>query len=278
MTFLCAFVRIGAHTFMKMTSDRNQEDTMEAYSGFAQVYDMFMDDTPYEEWCEFTIEQLRENGVQQGLVLDMGCGTGKMTRMLADKGYDMIGVDFSMEMLEIAQEHEAKREQGILYLCQDIREFELYGTVQAIVSNCDCVNYITEEEDLLQVFKLVNNYLDPGGIFFFDFNTKYKYEEMLAENTFAENRDKGSFIWENYYDEESRINQYDLTLFIKQDQLYEKFEETHFQRAYTLEEIKRLLAEAGLEFVAAYDDYTCQEVHEESGRVCVIAREHGKMV
>lgn len=250
---------------------------MEAYSGFAEVYDLFMDDTPYEEWCAFAMEQLRRNGIEEGLVLDMGCGTGKMTRMLAGQGYDMIGVDASLEMLQIAQEHQNREDMGILYLNQDIRELELYGTVRAVVSTCDCLNYITEDEDLTEVFRLVNNYLDPGGIFLFDFNTLYKYEELLGDRTFAENRDMGSFIWENYYDETERLNQYDLTLFIRQQNgLYEKYEETHFQRAYTLEEMKRFLKLAGMEFITAYDGYKNCQAQEQSERICVLAREKGK--
>ncbi len=250
---------------------------MEAYSGFAEVYDLFMDDTPYDKWCTFIIEQLNGYGIDTGLVLDMGCGTGKLTRMLAKRGFDMIGVDMSIEMLEIAQEHQAEEDLGILYLCQDMGELELYGTVRAIVSSCDCVNYITEEENLVEVFRLVNNYLDPGGIFFFDFNTGYKYEELLGDRVFAENRQQGSFIWENYYDKESGINQYDLTLFIRQqNELYEKYEETHFQKAYTLEDVKRLLEQAGMELIGAFDDYTSNKAHLRSERICVLARERGK--
>lgn len=247
---------------------------MEAYTGFAQVYDLFMDNTPYEEWGAFIEERLRREGLNSGLVLDLGCGTGKMTRFLAGQGYDMIGVDMSPDMLEIAREAQAEEDMGILYLCQDIREFELYGTVGAVVSCCDCMNYITEEDELAEVFRLVNNYLDPNGLFIFDFNTVYKYEELLGERTFAENRDNGSFIWENYYDKDSRVNEYDLTLFIRQeDGLFQRFEETHFQRAYSLEDIRSLLELGGMEFVAAYDGYTPNEASEMSDRICVIARE-----
>lgn len=250
---------------------------MDAYSGFAEVYDLFMDDTPYKNWCSFVGGKLKEYGIEDGLVLDLGCGTGKMTRMLARVGYDMTGVDVSTEMLEIAQEKQQEENLGILYLCQDIREFELYGTVRAVVSSCDCLNYILEEEELTEVFRLVNNYLDPGGLFFFDFNTLYKYEKLLGEATFAENREQGSFIWENYYDEESRINQYDLTLFIgRQDGLYQRYEETHLQKAYTLDDMKRFLKQAGMEFVAAYDGYENAEAREDSERICVLARECGK--
>ena len=190
----------------------------------------------------------------------------------------MIGVDNAPDMLEIALEKKEEEGQDILYLCQDMREFELYGTVKAIVSICDSMNYITEDEDLLEVFKLVNNYLDPEGVFICDLNTVYKYEKILGEQTIAENREDASFIWDNYYDEEEQINEYDLALFIPEgkDGLYRKYEEVHYQRAYELELVKELLEKAGMEFVAAYDAFTKNPVNEKSERIYVIAREHGK--
>lgn len=252
---------------------------MEAYSSFARVYDLFMDNVPYEEWSEYIRSILQEYGICDGLMLDLGCGTGKMTRLLAKAGYDMIGVDNSADMLEIAREEEYENADRILYLLQDMRSFELYGTVRAIVSICDSVNYILEEDDLREVFRLVNNYLDPAGIFIFDLNTVYKYQEMLGETTISENRAEGSFIWDNYYDEESSINEYDLTLFIREDgDLYRKYEETHYQRAYELDTIKRLLAEAGMEFVTAYDAFTREPIKEDSERIYIIAREKGKKI
>lgn len=251
---------------------------MEAYSSFAQVYDLFMDNVPYEEWSEYLIGLLREYEVEDGLVVDLGCGTGKMTRLLEKSGYDMIGIDCSEEMLEIAREVQVESaNSNILYLLQDMREFELYGTVRAVVSICDSINYIIEDEELEQVFRLVNNYLDPKGIFIFDLNTVYKYRELLGETTISENREEGSFIWDNFFDEEEQINQYDLTLFIKEEHdLYRKYEETHFQRAYTLERVKELLEKAGMEFVTAYDAFTKEPVKETSERIYVIARERGK--
>ena len=214
---------------------------MDAYTSFAAVYDTFMDNIPYEEWKSYLKELLKEYGVQDGLVLDLGCGTGTMTELLAADGYDMIGVDNSEEMLEIAREKQIKSGHEILYLLQDMREFELYGTVGAVFSICDSLNYITEPEELKQVFRWVNNYLDPGGIFIFDFNTEYKYREVLGDQTIAEAREDCSFIWDNYYYEEERINEYELNLFIREDaesetegDLYRRFRETHFQRAYTL--------------------------------------------
>ncbi len=254
---------------------------MEAYTSFASVYDTFMDNVPYGEWGTYIHSLLCRYGVKDGLVLDLGCGTGTMTEILAGYGYDMIGVDNSGDMLELAMEKRLASGHDILYLLQDMREFELYGTVRAVVSVCDSVNYITEPEELAEVFRLVNNYLDPGGIFLFDFNTEYKYREVMGDCTIAEDRGDCSFIWDNCYYEEEKINEYDLTLFIREGSddngaLYRKYIETHFQRGYTLEEIRELLSSAGLVFQAAYDMDTGEAAWEKSERICVIARECGK--
>ena len=183
---------------------------MEAYTSFASVYDIFMDNIPYEEWAEYLSRLLAEYEVTDGIVLDLGCGTGTLTELMAARGFDMIGVDYSEEMLEIAMEKRAESGRDILYLLQDMREFELYGTVRAVISICDSLNYITEEAELEEVFRLVNNYLDPEGVFIFDFNTVYKYREILGDQTIAESREDCSFIWDNYYYEEEQINEYEL--------------------------------------------------------------------
>ena len=251
---------------------------MDAYTSFASVYDTFMDNIPYEEWAEYLIGLLKEYGIADGLVLDLGCGTGNMTERLAMAGYDMIGVDNSEEMLDIAMEKRALSGHDILYLLQDMREFELYGTVKAVVSICDSMNYITDEEDLLEVFRLVNNYLDPKGIFIFDFNTIYKYQEILGNQTIAEDRDNCSFIWDNYYYEEEQMNEYALSLFVKEESsdLYRKYEETHYQKAYDLDTIKELIEQSGLEYITAYDAFTKETPSKETERIYVIAREKGK--
>ncbi|HJC42719.1 MAG TPA: class I SAM-dependent methyltransferase [Candidatus Mediterraneibacter gallistercoris] len=260
---------------------------MEAYTSFAAVYDTFMDNVPYEEWGEYIHGMLCKYGVEDGIVLDLGCGTGTMTEILAGYGYDMIGVDNSEDMLELAMEKRIESGHDILYLLQDMREFELYGTVRAVVSVCDSVNYVTEPGELEEVFRLVNNYLDPRGIFLFDFNTDYKYREIMGDCTIAEDRGECSFIWDNYYYENEQINEYDLTLFIQEKnpdetqsdqmpQLYRKYKETHYQRGYTLKEIQVLLEKAGLVFEAAYDVDSKEEPSDTSERICVIARESGK--
>lgn len=221
---------------------------MEQYTSFAEVYDTFMDNVPYDEWITNIVNKLRAEGINDGLVLDLGCGTGTITEGLAKNGYDMIGVDISEDMLAIAMDKNVKSGFNILYLCQDISEFELYGTVRAIVCCCDTLNYITEKDELLKVFKLVNNYLEPDGVFIFDMNSENKYENILSDNTFAETREDSSFIWENTFDIKSRLNEYAITLFIKndEDETYNRYEEYHYQKSYSIEEIQVLLKEAGL--------------------------------
>lgn len=249
---------------------------MNSYTGFAEFYDLFMDNIPYKEWCDYLISLLKEYNIHNGLVLDMGCGTGNITELLASSGYDMIGIDNSEDMLTAAMDKRYDSGLDILYLLQDMREFELYGTVAAAVSICDSMNYILEYDELVTVFKLVNNYLDPEGIFIFDLNTIFKYENM-GETVIAENREEGSFIWENSYFKDKRLNQYDLTIFAKdEDERYTKFEETHIQRGYTLDEIKSALSDAGLEFVTSYSAFTREPVKGNEDRIYIIAKEHGK--
>lgn len=263
----------------------------EQYSDFSNVYDLFMDNVPYENWADMITKTLKSHGISEGLVLDLGCGTGTLTRLLADRGFDMIGIDSSEDMLMIAREKnyllkdDLTEKSGInneiselnsgigtsddalcdefyectseiLYLCQDITDFELYGTVRAVVSTCDSLNYVAKPDELLKTFKLVNNYLDPDGIFIFDMNAPEKYEQVLKDNVFAENRDDASFIWENSFDEESRINEYALTLFLQDEEtgLFEKTEEYHYQRAYSRDEILSLLEKAGFEIIDSHEE------------------------
>ena len=284
----------------------------EAYSDFASVYDELMDDTPYEAWRERIVSLIQEYGVskprlrtledegkqaelnaaieesdmvseeeilasERDLVVDLGCGTGTFSEMLYEEGFDVIGIDSSEAMLEKAMEKREQSGSEILYLQQDMRELSLYSTVGTVVSVCDCVNYVLEEDELLQVFSLVNNYLYPGGIFLFDFNTDYKYREVIGDTVIAENREDCSFIWENYYDPEERINEYDLTMFLKREgDLFERVTETHLQRGYQPEEMQKLLEQAGLKVLLMRDAEDDGEVRETSERVYVVAKEQTK--
>ncbi len=276
---------------------------MEAYTDFAGVYDIFMDGTPYGEWADFLADMIEKYGIskpvreaaeskapdvgegenerrgalldsERNLVLDLGCGTGTLTELLYWKGFDMIGVDNSEEMLGVAFEKKENSGSEILYLCQDMRELDLYSTVGTVVYVCDSFNYLLEDGDVEDAFALVNNYLYPGGLFIFDFNTVYKYEHVIGDAVIAENRDECSFIWENYYYDGERLNEYDLTIFVREDgELFRRFTETHFQRGYTLEEMKSFVEKAGMQPVLFLDADTRKAPTENSERIYVVAKE-----
>lgn len=270
----------------------------EAYSDFALVYDRLMDNIPYDEWFNYISLLLNEFNIKSGIIAELGCGTGNITERLATAGYDMIGIDNSPAMLDIAQKKKETNGSSTLYLNQDMREFELYGTVSAIISVCDSVNYILDTKELTEVFRLVNNYLDPKGIFIFDFNTRHYYLDVVADATIAEDREDISFIWDNLYDAEANINELYLSLFIKDnitdtnfnaevsavgqpnykstENLYRKYEECHLQKGYTLNEMITIVKASGLELVCAYDAFTKNPAAESSERIYIIARESGK--
>ena len=254
-------------------SMKNQYQDASNISARINLHSLYSQNT--KGWFPWIFEQLE---LKPGMkVLELGCGTGTVTEMLADAGYDMIGIDNSEEMLAEAMEKRAESGHDILYLLQDMREFELYGTVRAVISVCDSVNYITEPDELQEVFRLVNNYLDPKGVFVFDFNTRYKYEEILGDRTIAENREDCSFIWENYYDPEEEINEYDLTIFVQEEgDTFHRFTETHLQRGYTVGQMRTLVEQAGLKILEIMDSDTGEAVSETSERVYIVAKEQQK--
>ena len=271
---------------------------MESYTDFAEVYDEFMDETPYEAWCERIIRLIEQYGItkpyseldaegkseeelallsERNLILDLGCGTGTLTEMLASLGYDMMGIDMSYDMIQIAMEKREESGNDIMYLCQDMRELELYCTVGTILCTCDSINYLLKPEEIVETLKRVNNYLYPKGLFIFDFNTDYKYREVIGNTTIAENREDCSFIWDNYYDMESSINEYDLTIFVKEEEdLFRRFNEVHYQRGYSYGDMLNLVEKAGLEFVCALDSDNDGPVTVTTERVVMVCREKGK--
>ncbi|CBK73727.1 Methyltransferase domain [Butyrivibrio fibrisolvens 16/4] len=244
---------------------------MEAYTGFASVYDRYMDNVPYDTWAENIKTLFQKYNMPMEIVCDLGCGTGQITRRLKAAGYDMIGIDVSYDMLMEAMANEDS--DGILYLCQDMRQFELYGTVGAVVSLCDSINYLRDTDELLTVCKLANNYLDPKGLFIFDIKTEHFYQQ-LGSSTIAENREEGSFIWENDYDPDSRDNAYYLTIYEENEEgTFDRYEEEHLQHAFTVDEIKAAIKDSGLELLDIIDVATMSAPAEDSDRLYFIARE-----
>ena len=242
---------------------------MTNYSGFAYLYDSFMANAPYVEWAAYIdsvlIKHLGQNR-ENHIVLDIACGTGNITIPLAQMGYDMIGVDKSTDMLAQAQAKASDRQ--ILFLAQDMRELDLYGTVDAAICVCDGMNYILSEAELEAVFKHIRMFLNTGGVFIFDMNTEYKFKEVLGGKSFTAEADGAAYEWDNHYDADTSINEYRVTF---TSATGEPFMEVHHQRAYPVDTVCDLLRAAGFCTVEVRDGYSDDMPGDECIRVVFIA-------
>lgn len=244
------------------------------YDLLAPFYDAINEEIDYKKWADF-IERIldKECKSKPELVLDLGCGTGKMTLELARRGYDMTGIDYSPEMLDIARSEAERMGYNVLWLCQDMCEFELYGTVDAAVCCLDCINHLESAEDLQNCFSLVHNYLIPDGIFIFDINGKHKFENIYADNTYTMEENGGFCVWENDYDPESKMCDFYITLFKEcKGGKYERFDEVQTERMYTLSEIKNALEKCNLEFLSAYGDLDFSPGNDDNERIYIVAK------
>lgn len=248
------------------------QEENQIYGGFARVYDLFMDEIPYQEWCDYLFGLLEREGVSSGTVVDLACGTGEIAWRLRRKGYETIGVDMSQEMLEIASQ---KCPSDVLLLHQDMRELELHAPVEAVVCLCDGMNYMISEEDMSKVFARVASCLAEGGVFIFDLKTEYFYREILGDGILADNRENASYIWDNAYDRDSGINTYLLTLYELVDDdrdLFLRTDELHRQRAYPPEQVRGMLEASGFDLAGIYEALTERAPDEESERLYFVAR------
>ncbi len=248
----------------------------EGYDALAKFYERLNTEADYEGYADY-IEAAFERFLPKkpSLVLDLACGTGRMTRLLSERGYDMIGVDGSDAMLSEAY---SAGGGGILYLLQDMRELELYGTVGGVVCCLDSLNYLPEEKDLGKVFSLVHNYLDPDGLFLFDMNTPYQFEVGYGDNAYVleDQWEDGREVycgWQNEYDKESRICHFDLTLFEEQkDGSYLRSDEHQEERCYERETVSRLLSDNGFEILGFFGDRDFAEAEPTTRRWYVAAK------
>lgn len=244
-----------------------------SYESFAYVYDTFMDNIPYTEWSDYLASLFSEYKIKSGTLAELGCGTGTMALLMNNIGYHIIGIDNSVDMLSIAAD-KCVNNSNITFLLQDMQQFELGMSVDGIYCICDSLNYLLTDNDVLQTFQKVKEHLKSNGLFIFDLKTVYFYKEVLGDQVFCDHQKDCSYTWENSFFDEDNINQYDLTCFIrhKETSLFERFQETHHQKAYFLSEIIDLLKDAGLEYVEAYDAFTRNPPHAESERIYIIAR------
>ena len=244
------------------------------YSDFAYVYDKLMYDVDYKKWADFIESIFKKYGQNPSLLLDLACGTGSFTIEMAKRGYDMIGIDISINMLNCAREKSIDLE-NILYLNQDMANFELYGTVDAIVLLMDSLNYILYKKDIKRLLKNVHNYLNFEGLFVFDINTPYKFKNILKNNVFYDVSDEITYIWQNSFDSKTNICEFDLTIFAKENDMYKRMDEVHLERCYEIDDLKKMINESGLKLLNIYDDLKLSKAPSNAQRVFFVCKKEG---
>ena len=189
-------------------------------------------------------------------MLDLACGTGKLTLLLRGLGYDMTGVDISEDMLSVAREACYKENvSDVLWLCQDMKEFELYGTVDACVCCLDSINYLTKLADVKKCFSLVYNYLIPDGVFVFDINTPHRFKNVYGNNAYVLEDENSLCAWQNEYNEKSRLCRFYLSVFTRdKDGRYERNDEIQTEKCYSRKQIEKALIDTGFEILGVYGD------------------------
>lgn len=247
---------------------------MKSYEALAAVYDHLGDTVDYEAFADLYEACFARYDRHPSLVLDLGCGTGSTTLTMAARGYDMIGVDASPEMLSRALSRAfATGHPDVLFLQQDMRSFELYGTVGAVVSSLDCINYLTDDGDLDRCFALVHNYLDPDGVFVFDVNTPYKFRTVYGDNAYVLEDEHTLCAWQNEYDDKTRLCHFYLSVFREdRDGRYVRSDEEQTERCYTREELTDALTRAGFAEISFYGGTDMSAPTETTERWFVSAR------
>lgn len=244
-----------------------------SYGALAAYYDILNADIDYAAWADFLCSFFAESKIPVRLVLDLACGTGRMTTELAGRGYEMIGADLSSDMLDRARKRADSAGLDILFICQDMRAIELYGTVDAVVCCLDSVNYLTDTSGLSACFKGVSRYLSPGGLFLFDVNTPYKFENIYADRDYILEADGVLCAWRNYYNKRNGLCKFEISLFEESaDGRYTRHDEVQTERCLSMRLIKNTLQKCGLEPEGVYGGFDRSPATETNERWYFAAR------
>lgn len=250
---------------------------MASYGDFAYFYDGLTQNVDYEKRCSYISNLLAENGVGEGILLDLACGTGTVSIIMSRLGYDVIGVDASEDMLCVAQEKKMETGEDIIFLCQNMQQLDLFGTINAAVSTLDSINHVTNEAEVREIFRRVSLFMEDKGLFIFDVNTPYKHREILGDNTFVYDTDEAYCVWQNTTDE-SLLTRVSLDIFEKDEddeETYYRYSEEFYERAYDLDKIKSWLQEYKFEVIGIYEEMTKNEVKPNTQRAVFVAKKHG---
>lgn len=243
-----------------------------SYDNFSRFYDMLTDNVEYEKRADYFCGLLSMCGIKEGILLDLGCGTGSVSVKMAEKGFDVIGVDSSIGMLNAAQQKMFESGRHMLLLNQKMQEIDLYGTVDCAICVLDGINHLDSAEDVRKTFEKVSLFMNPGGAFAFDVNTIHKHKNVLADNAFVFEPDGLFCVWQNNYNSSDNSVEISLDFFEKEDGVYYRTGESFSERAYELDEIKKWLEDSGFEVVGIFDDLTTDEVRADSEKAVFLAR------
>lgn len=247
---------------------------MSDYGDFARFYDRFTTNVNYPARARYFDALIQKYNPEAKLLLDLACGTGSLSFELEGYGYDIVAVDNSYEMLSIAAEKRGELESGVLFLCQEMSELDLFGTIDATVCALDSINHITDEGEVLEVFKRVSLFSNKGAVFIFDVNTVYKHKEVLGDNCFIYENGDTFCSWQNSLCNDGTTVDISLDFFekVQEEGLYARYSTDFSERAYEIDTLKRMLSEAGFEVKAVFDDDSFLPLRRDSQRAIIVAK------
>lgn len=243
-----------------------------SYDNFSDFYDLLTDNVEYEKRADYFCRLLSMCGIKSGILLDLGCGTGSMSVKMAERGFDVIGVDSSVGMLNAARQKAYENGAEILLLNQNMQEIDLYGTVDCAICVLDGINHLEGEADVKRTFEKVSLFMNKGGAFAFDVNTIHKHKNILADNVFVYEPDDLFCVWQNNYNPDDNSVDISLDFFEEDDGVYYRSCESFTEQAYELDVIKLWLEKAGFEVVGIFDDLTTDPVNPETERAVFLAK------
>ncbi len=243
-----------------------------SYEDFSRFYDLLTDNVEYKKRADYFCRLLSLCGINGGIMLDLACGTGSISVEMAKKGFDVIGVDSSIGMLNAARQKVYESGEQILLLNQSMDDIDLFGTVDCAVCVLDSINHLSDSEQVKRTFEKVSLFMNPGGAFAFDVNTLYKHKNILADNSFVYDLEELYCVWQNNFNEADGSVDISLDFFEEEDGVYYRSGESFTEKAYELDDIQKWLEESGFEVIGIYDDMTTESVHPETERAVFLAK------
>ena len=247
---------------------------MSDYGDFARFYDKFTQNVDYSARARYFDAVIQKYNPNAKLLLDLACGTGSLSFELEQFGYDIVAVDNSYEMLSVAAEKRGELESSVLFLCQEMSELDLFGTIDATVCALDSINHILDENELLEVFKKVSLFSNKGAVFVFDVNTIYKHKNILANNSFVYENEDTFCVWQNNICDDEVTVDISLDFFDKvpDEKLYARYSTDFSERAYESDVLKSMLLQSGFEVKAVFDDDSFLPIRRDSQRAIIVAK------